>query len=94
MRRRILVGFVLCIMFPLHNFAKSTPPKREFRGAWIATVVNLDWPSTYTLNPSVQRLELITILDELKEAGINIIMFQVRPECDALYESSIEPWSF
>ena len=32
-------------------------------------------------------------LDELQKDGANAIIFQVRPECDALYNSSIEPWS-
>lgn len=36
---------------------------------------------------------LASQLDRLKECGVNAIIFQVRPECDALYESSIEPWS-
>jgi uncharacterized lipoprotein YddW (UPF0748 family) len=33
-------------------------------------------------------------LDELKKDGCNAIIFQVRPECDALYESELEPWSY
>jgi len=32
-------------------------------------------------------------LDELKKDGVNAIIFQVRPECDALYQSNMEPWS-
>ena len=72
----------------------ATPPKREFRGAWIATVVNLDWPTSNTADPSVQRGQLTTILDGLKLAGINAVMFQVRSECDAMYALSFEPWSY
>ncbi len=70
-----------------------THPKREFRGAWIATVANLDWP-TQSAAPSVQQAQLISIFDNLKAIGINAVIFQVRPECDALYQSSIEPWSY
>jgi len=70
------------------------PPKREFRAAWIATVLNLDWPSTQGGDPQVQRNQLITILDGLKAAGINAVVFQVRSECDAMYPSDIEPWSY
>jgi len=72
-------------------FAQSIPPKREMRGAWIATVENIDWPKSTI--PEIQRQELITILDGLKAININAIMFQIRPECDALYQSNIEPWS-
>ena len=32
-------------------------------------------------------------LDELQKDGVNAIIFQVRAECDALYESDLEPWS-
>ncbi|MCL4511682.1 MAG: family 10 glycosylhydrolase [Bacteroidetes bacterium] len=70
------------------------PPKRELRGAWIATVVNIDWPSQPGLPSSQQQAQLISILDQLKSMGINAVFFQIRPECDALYQSSIEPWSY
>lgn len=72
----------------------STPPKREIRAAWIATVTNLDWPTSPGGDPQVQRNQLTTILDNLKALGINAVVFQVRPECDALYASSIDPWSY
>ncbi|MBD3224106.1 MAG: family 10 glycosylhydrolase [Caldithrix sp.] len=69
-------------------------PKREFRGAWIASVDNLDWPSNPNLSVSEEKNDLINMLDELKDTGINIVMFQIRPECDALYDSPYEPWSY
>ena len=70
----------------------QVPPKREFRAAWIATVVNLDWPKG--TDPTSQRSQLINILDALKAAGINAVVFQIRTECDAFYPSTIEPWSY
>ena len=72
----------------------QTPPKREFRAAWVATVVNLDWPSGNRLTPDQQRAELVSTLDQLQATGISAIMFQVRPECDAFYQSPYEPWSY
>ncbi|ARA94126.1 hypothetical protein AWN76_013835 [Rhodothermaceae bacterium RA] len=66
-------------------------PKEEFRGAWIATVNNLDWPRT--TSTSAQQAELVALLDGLKAAGINAVFFQIRPACDAFYASSYEPWS-
>ncbi len=74
--------------------AKVPEPNREFRAAWIATVHNIDWPSTYTLTPAQQRAELIGLLDLAAATGLNAVVLQVRTECDALYKSSIEPWSF
>jgi uncharacterized lipoprotein YddW (UPF0748 family) len=70
------------------------PSKRELRGAWIATVANIDWPSDKNLSVDDQKKELINILDKLKDAGINAVFFQVRTECDALYNSFVEPWSY
>ncbi len=73
---------------------ESAPePAREFRAAWIATVWNVDWPSRTGLSPSQQRAEMIGLLDMAAGLKLNAIIFQVRPECDALYESKIEPWS-
>ncbi|MBM3864141.1 MAG: hypothetical protein FJ385_09400 [Verrucomicrobia bacterium] len=66
---------------------------REFRGAWIATVHNIDWPSRKGLGASAQQAELRAILDKLAALKMNAVVFQVRPQCDALYASSFEPWS-
>jgi uncharacterized lipoprotein YddW (UPF0748 family) len=69
-----------------------TPP-REFRGAWVATVNNIDWPSRPGLSVSQQQQELLNLLDQAASLRLNSILFQVRPACDALYESKLEPWS-
>lgn len=66
---------------------------REFRGAWIAAIYNLDWPSAKGLSGGEQQAELRTMLDRLAALRINAVMFQVRPHCDALYASATEPWS-
>jgi uncharacterized lipoprotein YddW (UPF0748 family) len=71
----------------------SEVPKREFRGVWVATVGNIDWPSKPGLPAEQQKAELLRILDEHQQNGINAIMLQVRPAADALYASSYEPWS-
>jgi uncharacterized lipoprotein YddW (UPF0748 family) len=70
------------------------PPKREFRAAWVATVANLDWPSGAGLPADVQKNQLVSLFNTLQNAGINVVIFQIRPECDALYASTIEPWSY
>jgi uncharacterized lipoprotein YddW (UPF0748 family) len=68
-------------------------PEREFRGLWVATYQNLDWPSHPGLDPSRQKAELLAILDRAVQLHLNAILLQVRPCCDALYDSKIEPWS-
>lgn len=67
--------------------------KRELRGVWVATVVNIDWPSQPGIGAQAQQDELIRILDKHKRTGINVVFFQVRPAADALYAKSREPWS-
>ena len=65
-----------------------------FRGAWIATVANIDWPSAEAVgNTEKQQAEMIWLLDSLQSLGINAIIFQVRPTADALYRSDLEPLS-
>src|SRR5437016_783844 len=66
---------------------------REFRAIWVATVNNLDWPSRPELSTAEQQQELLAILDRAAALKMNAIVFQVRPEADALYESKYEPWS-
>jgi uncharacterized lipoprotein YddW (UPF0748 family) len=67
--------------------------RREFRGAWIATVANIDWPSRPGLPVQEQQAELIALLARAQEIRLNAIIFQVRPACDAFYASELEPWS-
>jgi len=67
--------------------------QRELRGVWVATVGNIDFPSKQGLGAAAQKAELTAILDVLAVAGLNAIFFQVRPESDALYSSTLEPWS-
>jgi uncharacterized lipoprotein YddW (UPF0748 family) len=73
-----------------------TPPEppREFRGAWIAVVANnQDWPSKPALTVEQQKAELISLLNRAAQLHLNAVVFQVRPACDAMYASPIEPWS-
>jgi len=71
----------------------SVSHAREFRGVWVATVANINFPSRQGLSADALRAELIALLDVTAAAGLNAIVFQVRPEGDALYASPIEPWS-
>lgn len=83
----LLATFLLTEISPLR--AASLHAKREFRGAWIQTV-----NGQFTgMSTAAMQQTLRQQLDALQRDGVNAIIFQVRPECDALYESKIEPWS-
>ena len=69
------------------------PMAREFRAAWVATVDNIDWPSSRGLPTATQRAEMLRILDVAQGMRLNAIVLQVRPSADALYPSKLEPWS-
>ncbi len=67
--------------------------EREMRGVWVASVANIDWPSQRTLTGEEQQAEVVALLDRAVDVGLNTIVLQVRPSCDALYRSELEPWS-
>jgi len=98
---RQLIFFVFTLFFFTKAEAQlnNTPapdkpdPKREFRGVWIATVENIDWPSKPTLTTDQQKKELTDRLTAHQQMGINAVMLQVRPAADAFYAKSREPWS-
>ena len=80
------------------NRPVTTPPplqaEREFRAAWVATVANINWPSKPGLPVDSQKKEALLLLDFLQAQHFNAVVFQVRPQADALYASSLEPWSY
>ena len=101
MKLRLLLLFVLTtgtmtmLAANATNIAGVVPPApaREFRGAWLATVGNIDWPSKPGLPVAQQKAELISLLDRAAQLKFNAVLFQVRPVSDALYASPFEPWS-
>ena len=84
MRKTILLLALLLTM------TLQAQQKREFRGAWIQCV-NGQFKGIGT---EKMQQTLTYQLDELQKDGCNAIIFQVRPECDALYQSDLEPWSY
>ena len=96
MLKTSIYGLLLYLIIPSVLFAQNTSkiaPKREFRGVWVATVTNIDWPSRPGLSVDQQKQELIGLLERHKGNGMNAIMLQVRPAADAFYAKSREPWS-
>jgi len=85
----ILLVLLVCTFHllaqPVRNF--------EFRGVWVATVENIDWPSKKGLPVETQKQEFIKLLDMHQKNGMNAVVVQVRPAADAMYPSSFEPWS-
>ena len=73
--------------------SQAPPVAREFRGAWVATVSNIDWPSKSGLPANQQKKELLAIFDKAVDLNLNAIVLQIRPAADALYPSKLEPWS-
>ncbi|MBD2179898.1 family 10 glycosylhydrolase [Planktothrix sp. FACHB-1355] len=71
----------------------SVSHRREFRGVWVTTGWNIDWPSKQALSVAQQKAELIAILDLIQALNFNALILQVRVEGDAFYYSKLEPWS-
>ncbi len=90
MLQKILSLFYLLLCFFQHTEAQTRP---EFRGVWVATVDNIDWPSQGNFNTDSQKVEFIRLLDMHQRNGINALVVQIRPCADAFYPSQYEPWS-
>ena len=80
----------LALFISITSQAQTRP---EFRGVWIATVSNIDWPQDRTNNPEKQKPDFIRLAELQKRNGMNALVVQVRPVADAFYPSSLEPWS-
>ena len=102
---RVAFAFLLLVLLlasaptarPAEHYvaANLSPPTipREFRGTWIATVSNIDWPPNPGLTVAEQQQSLLLILDHAARLHLNAVILQIRPACDALYASPNEPWS-
>lgn len=87
---RILTSY-FAVMITMAGTTFAQQP--EFRGVWMATFANIDWPSRKNLSSEQQKTEFINLLDMHKSNGLNAIIVQVRPSADAFYPSKLEPWS-
>lgn len=89
MKKRLLLFNILFFTSNLIHAQSAT----EFRGVWIATVDNIDWPRQATTDIESQKQDFIRQLDMHKANGLNAVIVQVRPAADAFYPSPYEPWS-
>lgn len=84
---------MLCFLFS-GQMPTSAQPKHEVRAAWITTAYGLDWPHTRATSAASrerQKAELTDMLDKLKAANFNTVLFQARTRGDVFYRSDIEP---
>lgn len=89
MKLKSLILAVAAVAFVAQAEAQQFP-KREFRGAWIHTVHQKQYAAMTT---EQTQAYLVNMVDSLEMAGINAILWQIRPSADALYPSELEPWS-
>ena len=82
-----------CALLPAVVSPNAPAAPREFRAMWVATVANIDWPSKPGLPVASQREEMRNILATASTLKLNAVILQVRPAADAIYPSSLEPWS-
>ena len=88
MKTNRLYSFLLLLSAALGVSAES--PKQEFRGAWLHTVYQGQYKKQTTAQ---NQAYLRNLLDSLQLTGVNAVIFQVRPQADAFYDSKLEPWS-
>ncbi|WKN43241.1 glycoside hydrolase family 10 protein [Tunicatimonas pelagia] len=88
-----IASLIFLVTVSLSGYSQNYPPKREFRGVWVATVGNIDWPSSTSLTTEEQQREFIELVAFHKANGMNALIVQIRPSADALYQSNYEPWS-
>lgn len=89
--RTIFFVFLTLIQFQVK--AQKTNIKTEMRAVWVATVDNIDWPDTASVNAQLHKDAFLRLLDTHFCNGINTIIVQIRPSSDAFYPSPYEPWS-
>lgn len=93
MKKSILFFLSLCFICSISLSQSPKNPLFEFRGVWVASIVNCDFPSSKNLSVEEQKAEFIKLADLHQRNGMNALIVQVRPAGDALYPSKFEPWS-
>ncbi|MCK5763892.1 MAG: family 10 glycosylhydrolase, partial [Clostridiales bacterium] len=93
MRRIVITVLILLMMMTSIPAFAQDDYSDEFRGVWVATVLNLDYPKVQTSNEASLKAEAIKILDNVESMGLNAVILQVRPTADAFYKSNYFPWS-
>ncbi len=87
----MIISLILHALLP--ETSSDAMSKEELRGVWVATVLNIDYPSQATTEPEALKGEAVKILDHAVDTGLNAVFLQVRPSSDAIYKSKYFPWS-
>jgi uncharacterized lipoprotein YddW (UPF0748 family) len=87
---KYILSLFIAFILTFNIVSAQIPPKREFRGTWIHTVGQDKYAR---MSEAEMKSYFISLLDHLHKAGVNAVIFQVRPEADAWYASPYEPWS-
>jgi uncharacterized lipoprotein YddW (UPF0748 family) len=88
---RIIVFTIILYTISFSLTFSQRYPVKEVRAIWVATVGRLDWPKTD--GASAQKSTLLNIIQSMKNANFNTVVFQVRSRGDVMYPSAIEPWA-
>lgn len=99
--KNIFIAVLLMAFLPVENIAQNfenemdwaTPPKREFRGVWVATVLNIDYPEKPTTNSIALQEKWRKLLEKYKKLGLNAVVVQIRSAGEAFYPTELAPWS-
>ncbi len=91
--RALSIALVFALLVTVSPILPAQAAATDFRGVWVTTVLNLDYPSKPGLSVSAMKAEADAILDNVDQLGYNAVILQVRPTADALYQSSLYPWS-
>lgn len=90
----LLIGLLAaCKTTQQEKVTQNLPGKYEMRALWVASVLNLDFPSTDSCSVAQQKQEFVNLLDTMVKYRFNTVVMQIRPSGDALYPSPFEPWS-
>lgn len=90
---RILVSLLIGTLIISVPYLAKAQTDRELRAVWIASVLNLDWPSKKGLSIEAQKQEYLSLLDDVQSMGMNAVIVQIKPTADAFYPSAYGPWS-
>ena len=85
---KTIISFFLLLSLVLSAQAQS--PKHEVRAVWLTTIGGIDWPHSYSA--TTQKAEMISILDQLQQAGINTVLIQTRVRATTIFPTTTEPW--
>ncbi len=88
-------GFLIFLLCTSCQIFKSgiAQPRSEFRGVWIATVANIDWPKSGTDTIEKQKNDYVALLDFYADLNFNAAIVQIRTAGDAFYATELAPWS-